>query len=153
MTSEGGGKAERGRRSVKGALAVLAVLVVVAAVYGATRLSARRESAEPSALALAADTLVVPAGWSQAFPDATTENPARLVKGWRGPGSVDAACTEWRESFRSWIGDVNTNSVTGEVVPGQSCTYAGPKQGLSATLIVAAYGTDDPQATLTLSEE
>src|SRR3712207_4177922 len=104
-----------------------AVLVAIAVIVGLSATGNDREDPTARALHEAADTFPVPPGATVAFPDTVTSDPHQVTKGWRSAGSLDAACAAWREAYRSWVGQQQIGSVTGEFEQGQSCSLTGDK--------------------------
>lgn len=132
-----------------GAAVLLAIISTVSLV---TWKSERDDRARLHPLVEAMDLFVVPAGAMPSIPESRTVVPLRLVRGWSDPASIDDACRNWSNSFRLWVGEEQAlGSVTGEFVPGQSCSYEGNKGGYRASLVVNVYGSEPTQALLTLS--
>lgn len=98
-------------------------------------------------------TFPVPASATVSLPDASAKSPLQVSKGWRAAGSIDAACAAWREPFKAWIGTQDQRELSGEMIPNQSCTFTGKKNTYTATLLVAVYGNEPPQATLSVTAQ
>jgi hypothetical protein len=131
---------------VASVVAVLAACAVISAMI--VLRSPDVDDKETNDLALLADSFPVPPDSQQAFPDAISDEAA--TKGWWSSSSLDATCEAWRNSFRTWFGATATGNVTGDDVPGRSCSLSGPKDGHRVDLSVATYG-DDPRPSITLS--
>lgn len=143
---------------VRKRIAVVAVpLLVVSIGLGAfvaqQTWQARNDEQATAPLVDVAESFPVPPGSSIAFPRTVDSTPPTVVKGWKNEGAtIDEACSYWRDAFRSWMGSADPDSISGSVIPGQSCSLSGNKTNVSATLIVAVYGSEPPQATLTVTE-
>ncbi len=131
----------------------LAVVLVVGCVLAQKvfdEKSSRREKAA-SPLVTTAQSIVAPPVAHEVGKITKAFEPPTAVRVWRSDGSIDDACNKWRDAFRTWMGETNVGSVTGDVVPGQSCTFEGRKDGYFARLLVAIYASQPPEATLTVT--
>lgn len=129
-------------------LFLVAGLIVSSAMSITSVRSERGDASAVQPLADAAQTFPVPANSRVAFPDASNPDLPEIVKGWSTTGTLDEACAAWRESYRVWLGVQQQAQVQGEVTPGVSCSFAAPRGGYQTSLVVAVYGSAEPQATL-----
>jgi hypothetical protein len=126
--------------------AVLAMVCVVVIATLATRGDGPSDA--HSALRKELDGFTPPTGATKAFPDADTNDPLRLSRGWNSTGTaLDVACSAWGNALRDWVGAQNmSGSITSDV----SCSYTGKKDGHDVTLSLAVFGDSAPQAVLTI---
>lgn len=134
--------------------AVPAVLIVVALigfiVKDAYDTNKQKKATQP--LENIAAGFPAPVGSKIAFPKTIDPTPPTVVLGWKNEGaSIDDACSQWRDAFRAWVGTNSGEQAQGAVVPGQSCSMSTTKDDKKVSLVVAVYGSEPPQATLTVT--
>lgn len=129
---------------------ILVVMVAFASVAISNKDDSKNEAIEP--LVTTAMSLGPPAGAVEQGSVTRASDPPTAVRVWVSDGSVDDACTKWRDTFRTWMGEANVGTVTGDVFPGQSCTFQGKKDGHAAQLIVAIYADNKPTASLNVTQ-
>jgi len=138
------------------AFVVVVVALAAAGVVLASQILSNRDADAKDALIApykdAANTFPVPPGAAPSMPDTPTTEKRGIVKGWTSTGTVDDACTVWRDAYRNWVGVTGAQTIAGEYSPGQSCSYTSPKGSFTAKLAVAIYADPRPQVTLTVTE-
>ncbi len=135
-------------------LIVFALILVVVVAFATVAINKNGDKKDKAVepLVTTAMSLVAPQGAIPQGDVSRASNPPTAVRVWQSDGTIDDACNQWREPFRNWMGPANVGSVTGDVFPGQSCTFEGKKDGHSAQLIVAAYADGKPTATLNVTQ-
>lgn len=140
MSEQGGSvdnpRTQRHRRHFI-ALIVIAV-IAVATIIGLYLVSPRQDA--QGDLRKRAEQFPVPSGVTKAAPDSATSSPRSYTMHWRQAQALEQACATWSESLRAWKGGTNElGNISGEIVPGVSCTFSVEKDGFSYRLVGNAY--------------
>lgn len=129
---------------------ILVVIVTVVSLAITKDSDKRNKLVEPlvtTAMSIAAPVDARPQG-----DVSRSSDPPTAVRVWQSDGAIDDVCAKWREAYRVWIGPENVGAVTGDVFPGQSCTFEGRKDGHPTELIVAVYSDGKPTASLNVTQ-
>lgn len=128
-------------------IAAIVFVIIVLGIVVRVNVAGQNNVARGESDAIA--SFPVPEASTVVLPLNVGKGPPSATQSWRTTGSLDEACATWRELFRTWV-DPTVNSTGGEVQPGVSCSFTGKKSGFDATLRVASYGSQSPEATLSV---